>query len=133
MAKDFSSVKAGRSKVQQEIEQAAEVRKPGQQGTAGPDEQRQRAEEMKTSGRKGCHMPRINLAFTPTNYQYVRIVSKLRGESLTAFVNWVMEQYRLEHPELYRGVLDLIDKAAAEKATAEKTQAQPQAEGGGND
>ena len=121
MAKDFSKVNTGRSRVQAEIEQAAEVRQPGQQGTAGPEEQRQRAEEMKTSGRKGCHLPRINLAFTPTNHEFVRIVSRIRGESLTAFVNWVLEQYRLEHPDLYKGALELIEKGERQK------------EGGGND
>lgn len=115
MAKDFSKVNTGRSRIQAEIEQAAEVRKPGQQGTAGPEEQRQRAEEMRTSGRKGCHLPRINLAFTPTNYDFVRIVSRIRGESLTAFTNWIIEQYRTEHPDLYKGALELIEMGKTQK------------------
>ncbi len=110
MAKDFSKINAGRSRVQAEIEQAAEERQFGQQGTAGPDEQYQRAEEMRTSGRKGCKSPRINMAFTPSNYEFVRIVSRIRGETLTKYMNWIIEQYRKEHPDVYEDALKLIQR-----------------------
>ena len=111
MAKDFSKVNTGRSRVQAEIEQAAEERQFGQQGTAGPDEQYQRAEEMRTSGRKGCKAPRINMAFTPSNYDFVKVCSRMKGVTLTAYTNWIIEQYRLEHPDLYEGSREWLKKA----------------------
>lgn len=83
----------------------------GQQGTADLMEQLERAEQMRTSGRKGCHAPRINLAFTPSNYDFVRVTSCLKGMSLTQYVNYLIEQYRAEHSGLYEKAKDLIREA----------------------
>ena len=95
---------------QQDAAKPRKKRKNGQQGTAGSDEQLQRAEEMRTSGRKGCKSPRINMAFTPSNYEFVRIISRIRGETLTKYTNWIIEQYRLEHPSVYEDALKLIQQ-----------------------
>lgn len=109
--KDFSKIDTGRERVQAELETATEERKPGQQGTAGPDEQRERIDTMKTAGRKGCHAPRINLAFSGPNYDFVRVMSRIKGQTLTSFVNWIIDEYRAEHPDLYEKALALIAEA----------------------
>ena len=62
------------------------------------------AETMQTTGKKGVKLPRINLAFSPSNYEYIEIMSRVRGENLTQFVNKIIA----EHKELHR---DLYDKA----------------------
>ena len=37
-------------------------------------------------------MPRINMAFTPQNLEYLRIMAGLRGQSVTRYVNALVEQ-----------------------------------------
>lgn len=71
------------------------------QGTATPQEAAERAAELRTQGRKGCKAVRINMAFTPDNYDYIKVMSKIRGESMTEFVNYAIEKYRNDHSELY--------------------------------
>lgn len=39
-------------------------------------------------------VPMMNIRFTPENYAYVRQESAMRGLSVTAFVNWIVTQYR---------------------------------------
>lgn len=56
---------------------------------------------LKTAGRKGVKLPRINMAFTPELYDYVRTMSRVSGITLTEFVNRVMKQYMEEHREDY--------------------------------
>ncbi len=71
------------------------------QGAAGKEEQETRMADGKTQGRKGCHAPRINLAFTSTNYDFVKVMSCATGETMTDFINFVLDQYREEHHETY--------------------------------
>lgn len=48
-----------------------------------------------TQGKKGEKLKRINLAFDDENYEYIRLESRRRGRSITAFVNAIIEEYRL--------------------------------------
>lgn len=75
--------------------------KRGQQQTATPEEARARADEMKTQGRKGCRAVRINMAFTPENHEFIKIMAGITGQTMTEFANTVIERYRQEHPEQY--------------------------------
>ena len=47
---------------------------------------------VQTQGRKGAKLPRINMAFTPQNLEYLRIMAGLRGQSVTRYVNVLVEQ-----------------------------------------
>ena len=40
-----------------------------------------------TQGRKGHKLPRINMAFTPDNHEYIKKVSRQQGISITEYVN----------------------------------------------
>jgi len=71
----------------------------GQQRTASPQEQADRAAELKTQGRKGCKATRINMAFTPENHEFIRVMAKATGRTMTEFTNDVIAAYRKEHPE----------------------------------
>lgn len=93
--KDFSGINTGR--VYGKIEQA--ISKKGQQGTASPQEQAERASELRTQGRKGCKAIRINMAFTPENHEFIKVMAKATGRSMTEFANEVIAAYRNEHPE----------------------------------
>lgn len=104
--KDFSSINTGR--VFGAIEQATSNK--GQQGTASPQEATERAAELRTQGRKGCKAVRINMAFTPDNHQFIKVMAKITGKTMTEFTNYVVEQYRTEHPELYAKAKEIIDQ-----------------------
>lgn len=104
--KDFSAI--GASRVYTAIEQATSTR--GQQGTASPQEAATRAAEARTQGRKGCKAPRINMAFTTANHQFIKTMAAATGRTMTEFTNLVIAAYRSEHPELEAQAADLLDR-----------------------
>ena len=65
--------------------------------------------QMKTSGRKGVKLQRINLAFTPESYEYVQIMGRVSGEGMTAFINKALKQHREEHRDLYERAIEFRD------------------------
>lgn len=106
--KDFSKMNTGR--VYNSIAQATSER--GQQSTASPQEAAERAAELQTQGRKGCKATRINMAFTPQNHQFVKVMAKATGQSMTEFTNNVLAAYQKEHPEFMeqaQGFLKLVN------------------------
>jgi len=48
----------------------------------------------RTQGRKGQKLPRINMAFTRDNLEYLRIISRIEGASMTDYVNQLLEADR---------------------------------------
>lgn len=66
-------------------------------------------QSMQTAGRKGLELPRINVAFTPANYHYIKTMSRVRGETLTAFVNHILAQSMEENAETYKRAQEFID------------------------
>lgn len=105
MAKDFSNIKTG--KVYSAMETA--TAKKGQQGNASPQEQAQRADEMRTQGRKGCKAARINMAFTPANHEFIKIMARATGNTMAKFTNMVIAAYRKEHPEMLSQAQAFLD------------------------
>lgn len=63
-------------------------------------------EELRTSGRKGVKMDRINMAFKPAVFQYIEIMSRVTGMSKTGFVNFALTQHMEEHADLYNQALE---------------------------
>jgi hypothetical protein len=104
--KDFAGMNTGR--VYGAIEQATS--RKGQQGTASPQEAQERAAELRTQGHKGCKATRINMAFTPENHEFIKVMARLTGKTMTEFANLVVERYRNEHPELYEQAKAIIDQ-----------------------
>lgn len=94
--KDFSQINTGR--VSAAIDKA--TTKHGQQGTADKEEALQRANEMRTQGRKGCKLPRLNLSLTPDNHRFIKVLSRATGSTMCSFTNLIITQFRQEHPEL---------------------------------
>ena len=104
--KDFSGINTGR--VYEAIEQATSQR--AQQGTASPQEQARRRTEMKTQGRKGCELPRINMAFSPENHEFLTVMARVSGMSITNFANRIIAEYRESHSELFEQAQGIIKK-----------------------
>ena len=109
--KDFSGINTG--KVYSQIEQATS--RKGQQGTASPQEAAERAEELKTQGRKGCKAVRINMAFTPSNYEFIKVMAAASGRSMTEFTNLVISAYQREHPEIMEEARHCLDVVNSER------------------
>lgn len=74
-----------------------------------PEEAEEFVNSFKTSGRKGLKLPRINVAFTPENYEYVRTMARVRGENYTTFINWLIKAHKDENMEMYNKAHDFID------------------------
>lgn len=81
-------------------EDMAEIPTATGQTEASPEEQAERASELRTQGRKGCKAVRINMAFTPENHEFIKVMARASGRTMTEFTNLVISAYRKEHPEL---------------------------------
>lgn len=109
--KDFSGISAdttGSGTVFAAIEQGTHTM--GQQTTVSPQERAERMSAMRTQGRKGCKAIRINMAFSPENHQFINVVSRAQGITLTAFCNEIVRTYREEHPEMMEHAQAVIDE-----------------------
>ena len=89
---------------QLEIDAAGNIRKDRK--TYQQDEAAAFTAQGKTSGRKGLKLPRINVAFAPDLYEYVRTMARVRGETLTDFVNDVLRQSMTENAEIYAKAIE---------------------------
>lgn len=47
-----------------------------------------------TQGRKGQSLPRLHLALTPTNYEYLRVLSRSADSSYSGFINVLLDAIR---------------------------------------
>lgn len=74
--------------------------------TYNEEEALQMMQALKTAGRKGVKLPRINVAFAPQTYDYITTMSRVRGETMTAFVNKIILEHMQEHRELYDKALE---------------------------
>ena len=107
--KDFTTINTGRTEnISQTIERGTSTRK--RQTTPTEEEKKQRLDTMTTQGRRGCHAPRINLALTPSNHEFIAVVSKARGMTMTKYLNGIIAEYCKKHPELKAAALAKIDE-----------------------
>lgn len=70
----------------------------------------ERLQAMKTQGHKGLKLPRINMAFTPDNYNYLKVMSRARGETLTEFCNFVLSQSLNVNRDLYEEAQATVER-----------------------
>lgn len=98
--KDFSQVDNVIAAVT--AEQGA--RKPRKEYTE--QEAREIAQTLHTTGKKGVKLPRINVAFTPDNYDYIVCMSRVRGENLTQFINKIIAEHMEQHSEIYQKAIE---------------------------
>lgn len=69
---------------------------------ADPEEAEAALMAMQTRGRGGVHLKRINMAFAPDVYQYIKYMSAAGNETMTQFVNRVLRQSMDRNTELYK-------------------------------
>jgi len=104
--KNFTGINTG-SRVYSALDQATANK--GQQGTADAEEITERAEALKTQGRKGCKAVRINMAFTPSNHEFIKVMARASGKTMTEFTNLVIAAYQREHPEIMGQAAAFLD------------------------
>lgn len=61
-------------------------------------------DELRTQGRTGMKLPRINLAFSPTNYEFVKIMAAMNGQNLTQYINDIISAERERSKDVYEKV-----------------------------
>ena len=65
-------------------------------------------EAQATQGRKGVKMPRINMAFTPSHLDYLRVMAGIKGISITRYVNSLVEKDQKENGDTYEAAKKLV-------------------------
>lgn len=69
----------------------------------------QAREQGRTQGRKGCKAHRFNMAFSPKSYDFIVTMARVRGETITSFVNHLIEQCADDNAEIYQQALKFRD------------------------
>ena len=83
------------------------------QTPASRDEADERMALMQTRGRKGVHLPRINMAFTPENHDFIKTMSIVTCKTMTEFLNDVIKQYREEYSQDYDEIIKMRERIIA--------------------
>ena len=92
-------------------------------GAMAPDQQEERRprktyteqeeekylQDRRTMGRKGIKLPRINMAFSPEAHDYIKTMARVRGESITDFVNVIIADHMDRNKELYEKAKEFIN------------------------
>lgn len=69
----------------------------------------QAREQGRTQGRKGCKAHRFNMAFSPKAYEFITCMARVRGETITSFVNHLIEKCMDDNAEIYQQALKFRD------------------------
>jgi YesN/AraC family two-component response regulator len=68
-------------------------------------------EALQTQGRAGVKLDRINMAFSPSNYDFIKVMAAIRGQTMTAYVNTVLDAERERNGEKYKAAKALVEDA----------------------
>lgn len=114
--KDFSTINTGRvyeaiadatAEPVQEVQEKQETKKKYKpRKTYTEQEAQEFISELKTTGRKGLKLKRINMAFSDEVYNYIQTMARVSGITLTDFVNLAMKQHKEEHKDLYEKAVE---------------------------
>lgn len=62
-----------------------------------------------TQGKAGMKAERINMAFSPANYEFMRVMAGIHKMTLTKYVNHLIEEERKRSADLYQKAKDLME------------------------
>lgn len=122
MPDDWPNNKKGDATMGKQFKEVAESQRPvystimgsAQEGLYAqevPDAQEVHAaqEALRTQGKRGVKAQRINMAFTPSNLDYMRVMAGLKGVSMTQFVNDIIAREREQNSEAYEAAKKLTE------------------------
>lgn len=101
--KNFEGVNTGR--VYEEIEKATAKTTTKKTRQSKPAAKEPIKKESQEPGKKS---PRINLAVRPDNYEFIQVMSKATGRTMTTMINDLIAAYREEHPEFMEKAADFL-------------------------
>lgn len=73
-------------------------------------EAKQRKAKGNTQGVKGAKLDRINMAFYSDNFEYLRTMAALRGQSVTAFCNDIIAEHRERNEKIFKQARELVEQ-----------------------
>ena len=97
--KDFTETDAAKDAAQGTAEEPKK-RRPRREYTR--EEAEEYSNQLKTSGRKGMKLKRVNLAFSPQTYDYIKTMSRVAGLTYTEFLERILSDHREKNEEIYR-------------------------------
>lgn len=97
--KDFSKLSTSEHQTRTYGDIAKSASRRGQQAEVGEEEKAERLSNLKTQGRKGCKATRINMAFSPENHAFIKLLAKASGRTMTELANDIITAFRHEHPD----------------------------------
>ena len=62
-----------------------------------------------TQGKAGMKAERINMAFSPANYEFLRTMAGLHRMTITKYVNHLIEEERKRSADIYQKAKDLMN------------------------
>lgn len=65
-------------------------------------------ETRRTQGRKGLKMQRMNMSFTPSNMDYLKIMAGVNGMTITRFMNYLIEQHAEANAARYQKAKEIM-------------------------
>lgn len=80
------------------------IEAPTEQDTQEVQQDTNTQQKHPTQGKKGKKLPRINMAFSNDNLEYLQLISRIEGVSMTQYVNNLLEADR-------GAKADIIEKA----------------------
>lgn len=98
-------VKRKTTKARQVKSKADKEKTPSTQDT---QEVQQKPKAPATQGKKGQKLQRINMAFSDENIEYLRLISRLEGISMTQYVNTLLEADRVDRADLIEQAKKLL-------------------------
>lgn len=106
--KDFSKVAEHISQATQEAPATQEAQKKNKtRKTYTAQEAAEFSNNLQTAGRKGVKLPRVNLAFAPDIYDYVKTMSKASGMTYTEFLDRILRDHKAAHEDTYQKIVDI--------------------------
>lgn len=76
--------------------------------TYTPEEIKEAKKHRKTQGKKGMKLTRINMAFDPELYDYIRVMARVYGGTITDFVNVIVKRSYEADRETYEKAKQFI-------------------------
>ena len=108
--KDFSKISTGSiygDAITEATQEPQQTRKPRKEYNA--QEAQEYMQGLNTKGRKGVHMPRLNLALAPDMHDYVKTMSKASGLTYAEFIDKILRKHKETHGEAYKKVVEIRD------------------------
>jgi hypothetical protein len=62
-----------------------------------------------TQGKKGMKKDRMNMGFTPENYEFLRVMAGIHKMTITKYTNHIIEEERKRNADLYIKARDLMN------------------------